>query len=224
VVVATGGQGGRGNARFATSRNKAPRRFEEGGPGEERWIRLSLKLIADVGLVGMPNSGKSTLISRVSRARPKIADYPFTTKVPTLGVVRVGDECDFVIADIPGLIENAHRGAGMGDRFLRHVERTRALLHLIDPSPNLSPPPQERFAIVMAELDSYAADLLQKPMIVVITKMDLPENLEAATRLRHFLEKKNMVVHEISALTGQGVRELLFTTARMIRATRQAHE
>ncbi len=219
VVVASGGRGGRGNARFATSRNRAPRRFEEGAPGEERRIKLSLKLIADVGLIGMPNSGKSTLISRVSRARPKIADYPFTTKVPALGVVRVGEECDFVIADIPGLIENAHRGAGMGDRFLRHVERTRVLLHLIDPSPQVSPGPEARFAIVMAELDSYGADLLMKPMIAVITKMDLPENQEPARGLRLFLEAQGMAVHEISALTGQGLKELLSATVRVLAVT-----
>lgn len=219
VVVARGGRGGRGNARFATSRNRAPRRFEEGEPGEERWIRLSLKVIADVGLVGMPNSGKSTLISRVSRARPKIADYPFTTKAPVLGVVRVGEEYDFVIADIPGLIENAHEGAGMGDRFLRHVERTRVLLHLIDPSPHLTPDPEERFGIVMAELDSYGADLLMKPMIAVITKMDLPENREPASKLRIFLEAKGMAVHEVSAITGQGLKELLFATARVLKTS-----
>jgi GTP-binding protein len=217
VVVAYGGRGGRGNARFATPRNRAPRRVEEGQPGQERRIRLQFKIIADVGLVGMPNSGKSTLISQVSRARPKIADYPFTTKVPALGVVRLDDETEFVMADIPGLIEGAHKGAGMGDRFLRHVERTRILLHLIDPSPNYEDSPKERFSIVMAELDSYGAGLLNKPMIAVITKMDLPENASPARNLRRQLERQGMLVHEISAITGSGVKELLLHTAKMLR-------
>jgi len=217
VLVAEGGRGGRGNARFASSRNPAPRRFEDGGDSQERWLQLQLKLIADVGLVGMPNSGKSTLISRVSRARPKIADYPFTTKVPGLGVVRVGAHFDFVMADIPGLIENAHKGAGMGDKFLRHIERTRAVLHLIDPSPHLTPGAEERFDIIMNELKSYAADLTDKPMIAVITKMDLPENRDPAKKLRLWLQKKGMLVHEISAVTGEGLQELLRTTVRVLK-------
>lgn len=223
ILLAKGGRGGRGNARFATSRNRAPRRFEEGGPGEERTIRLELKLIADVGLVGLPNSGKSTLISCVSRARPKIADYPFTTKVPALGVVQVGRGVHFVMADIPGLIENAHRGAGMGDRFLRHVERTRVLLHLIDPSPHLTPGPEERFSTIMRELDSYAANLLEKPMIGVITKMDLPENQAAAKELRLFLESEGLPgspVHAISAVTSMGVKALMRDTVRMLKGIR----
>jgi GTP-binding protein len=224
ALVAKGGRGGRGNARFASSRNRAPRRFDEGEDGEERVLRLTLKLIADVGLVGMPNSGKSTLISRVSRARPKIADYPFTTKVPALGVVRVSREFDFVMADIPGLIEGAHMGAGMGDTFLRHVERTRVLLHLIDPSPLLSPGPEERFDIIMAELDSYAPDLLEKPLIAVITKVDLPENLAAAKKLRPFLERKSLPVYEISSLTGEGLKELIGHTARLLKGTGKRNE
>ena len=224
VLVAEGGRGGRGNARFAGSRNPAPRRFEEGGDSRERWLQLQLKLIADVGLVGMPNSGKSTLISRVSRARPKIADYPFTTKVPALGVVRVGANFDFVMADIPGLIENAHKGAGMGDKFLRHIERTRVVLHLIDPSPHLTPGAEERFSIIMGELKSYAADLMDKPMIAVITKMDLPENRDPAKKLRLYLQKKGMLVHEISAVTGEGLQELLRTTARVLKGIRTPDE
>ncbi len=219
VLVARGGRGGRGNARFASSRNRAPRRFEGGGPSEERILRLELKLIADVGLVGLPNSGKSTLISRVSNARPKIADYPFTTKVPALGVVRIGDGDDFVMADIPGLIRDAHKGAGMGDQFLRHIERTRILLHLIDPSPQLTPAAQERFSIIMAELASYSKGLLQTPMIVVITKMDLPENEAAAGELRLALEKNGLPVHEISAVTGYGVKHLLRHAAQLLKQT-----
>lgn len=209
VVVAVGGRGGRGNARFASARNRAPRRFEEGDAGEERLIRLELKLIADVGLVGMPNSGKSTFISKVSKARPKIADYPFTTKVPALGVVRVGTEFDFVMADIPGLIEHASQGAGMGDRFLRHVERTRLLVHLVDPSPHLSPGPEDRFSIIMNELGSYSPEMLRKPMIAVITKMDLPENQGPAEELREALQARGQSVHQISAVTGFGVEGVL---------------
>jgi GTP-binding protein len=219
IVVARGGDGGRGNAQFATSRNRAPRRFEEGWPGQERTLLLELKLIADVGLVGLPNSGKSTLISCVSNARPKIADYPFTTKVPALGVVRVGS-VDFVMADIPGLIEGAHQGAGMGDRFLRHVERTRVLLHLIDPSPHLTPEASERFAIIVAELASYSEDLIRTPMVAVITKMDLPENRGPARRLKESLEQSGLSVHQISAITGEGVQDLLRHTARLVKQTR----
>ena len=220
VVVARGGRGGRGNARFATSRNRAPRRFEGGEPGEERLIRLELKLIADVGLVGMPNAGKSTMISSVSKARPKIADYPFTTKVPALGVVHLGERAAFVMADIPGLIENASEGAGMGDRFLRHVERTRLLLHLIDPSPHLSPEAPERFRIIMNELESYGPEMLEKPMIAVITKMDLPENQAPAEELCRAVEQWGIPVHKISAVTGLGVRPLLEHITRELKSLR----
>ncbi len=221
VVVAKGGRGGRGNARFATSRNRAPRRVDEGGPGEERTLRLELKLIADVGLVGLPNSGKSTLISCVSNARPKIADYPFTTKVPALGVVRTVDGFDFVMADIPGLIRDAHKGAGMGDHFLRHIERTRILLHLVDPSPQVDPGPEERFSMIMTELASYGKGLIQTPMIAVITKMDLPENEAAARELKPVLEKQGLLVHEISAVTGRGVKELLRHIAQLLKQIRR---
>jgi GTPase len=207
-VVAKGGDGGRGNARFATSRNQAPRRREDGWPGVERELRLELKLIADVGLVGLPNSGKSTLISNVSNARPKIADYPFTTKVPALGVVKVKGR-SFVMADIPGLIEGAHLGAGMGDRFLRHVERTKVLLHLIDPSPLVEPSPEARFEVIMNELASYAQDMTKRPMLAVITKMDITENEEPADDLKAVLEKKGLETFKISAITGAGVKELL---------------
>lgn len=222
VLVAVGGRGGRGNARFVSSRNRAPRQFEEGQPGVERWLRLELKLIADVGLVGLPNSGKSTLISRVSNARPKIADYPFTTTVPGLGIVRVGDAFDFVMADIPGLIEGAHQGAGMGDRFLRHIERTRLLLHLIDPSPHLDMEAEQRFDIIMNELASYCDDVVQKPLLVVITKIDLPENIEPANDLRAVLEKRGFRVHTISAVSGAGLKELLHAIAQLLKRGRSA--
>jgi len=216
IVAAMGGRGGRGNARFASARNRAPRRFETGWPGQERLVRLELKLIADVGLVGLPNSGKSTLISRVSNARPTIADYPFTTKVPGLGVVRTPDGMDFVMADIPGLIQDAHKGAGMGDRFLRHVERTRVLLHLIDPSPDVSPAAEERFDIIQNELASYSPELAETPMIVVITKMDIPENRGPARDLRISLEKRGLAVREISAVSGEGLKGLLRQTAQLL--------
>jgi len=219
VIVAKGGRGGQGNTRFATSRNQAPRRAQPGGPAEEKELRLELKLIADVGLVGLPNSGKSTLISRVSNARPKIADYPFTTKVPGLGVVRAPDGKDFVMADIPGLIEGAHEGAGMGDRFLRHIERTRILLHLIDPSPSVEPPAIERFGVIMTELGSYGCDLSSRPMIVVITKMDIPENKTASEELSKNIESQGLIVKLISAISGEGVRDLLFEVSKTLKAS-----
>lgn len=224
MVVAKGGRGGRGNAAFATSRNRAPRRFEEGRPGEERMLRLELKLIADVGLVGFPNSGKSTLISRVSNARPKIADYPFTTTAPGLGVVSLGNDVGFVMADIPGLIKNAHAGAGMGDRFLRHIERTRVLLHLIDPSPTLTPGPEERFNTILDELASYGKNLVQTPMIVVITKLDIPENRQPAASLKERMESRGFSVHAISAVTGEGLQDLLWASARLLKKSREDHE
>src|SRR5246127_508994 len=175
MVIARGGRGGRGNARFATSTHQAPRECEPGRPGEERVLRMELKLLADVGLVGYPNVGKSTLISRISAARPKIADYPFTTLEPNLGVVAVGEEPEvisFVVADIPGLIEGAHHGAGLGTQFLRHVERTRLLVHLIDVSDNGRPNPVKDFEVIMNELESFGAGLEKKPMIVVASKID----------------------------------------------------
>ncbi len=224
VCVVKGGRGGRGNARFATPRNRAPRYFQEGEPGEEKLLRLELKLIADVGLVGLPNSGKSTLISRVSNARPKVAAYPFTTIVPALGVVRITSEFDLIMADIPGLVEDAHQGAGMGMRFLRHIERTRILLHLIDPDPTLTPSAEERFDIIMSELASYSPHLVHRPMIAVITKMDLPENPQAAQQLRPLLEAKGLKVHEISANTGSGLKDLLRDAARLLKQMNNDHE
>src|SRR5204863_6191003 len=177
IVVARGGRGGRGNARFATSTHQAPREHEDGRPGEERVFRLELKLLADVGLVGFPNVGKSTLISRISAARPKIADYPFTTLQPNLGVVAVGDQRDevsFVVADIPGLIEGAHEGAGLGTQFLRHIERTRLLVHLVDVSDASGRPHVvQDFEVIMDELRSFGAGLENKPMILVASKADV---------------------------------------------------
>ena len=197
MVIARGGRGGRGNARFATSTHQAPRECEPGRPGEERVLRMELKLLADVGLVGYPNVGKSTLISRISAARPKIADYPFTTLEPNLGVVAVGEEPEvisFVVADIPGLIEGAHTGAGLGTQFLRHVERTRLLVHLIDVSDGSGrPDPAKDFEVIMNELVNFGAGLEQKPMIVVASKIDAV-NKDKLAKLKTILQEQETSV------------------------------
>src|SRR6266481_2637952 len=213
IVVAQGGRGGRGNARFATSTHQAPREHEDGRPGEDRVFRLELKLLADVGLVGYPNVGKSTLISRISAARPKIADYPFTTLQPNLGVAVVGQpphEKSFVVADIPGLIEGAHTGAGLGIQFLRHIERTRLLAHLIDVSDASGrPDPVKDFKVIMGELASFGAGLEKKPMVVVASKIDVA-NPEKLAKLRKHCKKIKLDLYEISAVTGEGVQKLKY--------------
>ena len=183
-LVARGGRGGKGNARFATSTHQAPTEHEPGKPGQERRLRLELKLLADVGLVGFPNAGKSTLISRISAARPKIADYPFTTLEPNLGVVKLDDFRSFVVADIPGLIEGAHLGHGLGTQFLRHIERTKLLVHLVDVSDASGRDPVEDFETVMRELASFNEDLAKKPMIVVASKMDAAQDHERVASLK----------------------------------------
>lgn len=208
VLVASGGRGGRGNAQFATPTNRAPRYHEEGKPGEERWLVLELKLIADVGLVGLPNAGKSTLISRISAARPKIADYPFTTLEPNLGVVDLGDYKTLVVADIPGLIEGAHTGAGLGDRFLRHVERTKLLLHLVDVS-GLSKDPIADYETVSHELEAYSREVAAKPKIVVATKLDALDDENRLKELERYCRARNLEFHSISAASGKGLKELL---------------
>jgi GTP-binding protein len=211
VLVARGGSGGRGNAQFATPTRRAPRFHQSGQPGQERTLRLELKLLADVGLIGLPNAGKSTLISRISAAKPKIADYPFTTLVPNLGVVQLSEDRNCVVADIPGLIEGAHRGAGLGHEFLRHIERTRLLLHLIDVSGTTADQdPIHSFHIVNEELRAYAPALLTKPQIVVATKMDAVQEPELPQRLRRFCEAQELECVEISAVTGRGIDQLLF--------------
>jgi GTPase len=207
-VIARGGCGGRGNARFATSTHQAPTEHEPGHPGEEFDLRLELKLLADAGLVGFPNAGKSTLISRISAARPKIADYPFTTLEPHLGVVRLDDSRGFVVADIPGLIEGAHEGHGLGTRFLRHIERTRVLVHMVDISEATGRDPVHDFDIVMAELASFSGALTEKPMIVVASKLDAAQDPARLAALQAMAREKGLDFYAISSVTGQGIEEL----------------
>ncbi len=210
VTIARGGRGGRGNQNFATPTQQAPTRTEPGFPGDELHLRLELKLLADVGLVGFPNAGKSTLISVISAAKPKIADYPFTTLEPNLGVVRLNEDepRTLVVADIPGLIEGAHAGAGLGIQFLRHVERTRLLLHLVDVSEASGRDPIEDFKIVLKELESFSPDLAAKPQLVVATKLDVLQERDRLTRLKRAASRRKMPLLEISAVTGKGVPEL----------------
>ena len=225
IVVAHGGRGGRGNARFATSTHQAPREHEEGRPGEERVFRLELKLLADVGLVGFPNVGKSTLISRISAARPKIADYPFTTLEPNLGVAVVGEqpnEKSFVVADIPGLIEGAHAGAGLGTQFLRHIERTRLLVHLVDVSDSSGRPDVvSDVEVIMGELKSFGAHLEDKPVIMVASKIDVAYKDKLA-KLKRYSKNKGLELYPISAVTGKGVEELKYAMAERVEALRAA--
>jgi len=208
-LAAKGGRGGFGNAHFATSTNRAPRYHQEGGKGEECDLQLELKLLADVGLVGFPNAGKSTFISTVSAARPKIADYPFTTVEPNLGVVDLGDFRTFVIADIPGLIEGAHTGAGLGDRFLRHIERTQLLLHLVDVSSMSGRETASDYLTVNHELEAYNAELATRPQFVVATKLDALDERERLESLKTQVEKDGKRFFAISSATGEGVRELV---------------
>jgi len=225
IVIAKGGRGGRGNQHFATSTHQAPREHELGRPGEERSYRLELKLLADAGLVGYPNAGKSTLISRISAALPKIADYPFTTLEPNLGVVTVGEypeEQSFVVADVPGLIEGAHLGSGLGTQFLRHIERTRLLVHLVDVSDASGrPDPVEDFKTINKELASFSDDgehpLTDKPMMVVATKIDAadPEKLK---KLKAHAGRRKLEFHAVSAVTGEGIDELKWALAKRLRA------
>jgi GTP-binding protein len=211
-VAARGGRGGRGNARFASSVNRAPTRHDPGEPGEQHTLRLELKLLADAGLVGLPNAGKSTLISRISAARPKIADYPFTTLEPHLGVVDRGDFRSFVVADIPGLIEGAHEGAGLGLRFLRHVERCTLLLHLVDATGAMDDP-VHAIETIDRELQSYRSDLGTKPQIIVITKADALQDDALVERVRRFADQRERRCLVISSVTGQGLDALIHTVA-----------
>jgi GTP-binding protein len=208
VIAAKGGRGGRGNARFATSIHQAPRKAEPGTPGVARDLRLELKLLADVGLVGFPNVGKSTLISSLSAARPRIADYPFTTLAPCLGVVGLDRERSFVMADIPGLIAGAHEGKGLGIRFLRHVERTRLLLHLIDVAEHSGRDPLEDYDVILNELKSFSPVVAAKPMLLVASRIDAVGEGDRLIRLREFCAERGLPLHEISSVTREGLEEL----------------
>jgi GTP-binding protein len=218
VVLCRGGDGGRGNAHYKTSTNRAPRRADKGWPGEERSVWLRLKLIADAGLVGLPNAGKSTFLAAVSAAKPKIADYPFTTLHPQLGVVRPDATTEFVLADIPGLIEGAHEGAGLGDRFLGHVERCAVLLHLVD---GTQPDPARAYATVRAELEGYGGGLSEKPEIVALNKTDAMTPQARATRLKALSRAAGKPALIVSGATGEGVREVLPALATTIAEARR---
>ena len=209
VLLALGGIGGRGNARFTSSTNRAPRRCEPGLEGETKQLQLHLKLLADVGLVGFPNAGKSTLISRISAARPKIADYPFTTLIPNLGVVSMSGNRSFVVADVPGLIEGAHAGKGLGDRFLKHLDRTKALVHLVDVSGAAARDPISDFETIQRELAAFSADLAAKPQIVAATKMDALGDPAAVDALEAHVKSHGLRFLRISAVTGDGLDSLL---------------
>lgn len=215
-LAAKGGKGGWGNQHFATPTNRAPKYHYTGRPGEEKELQLELKLIADVGLVGFPNAGKSTLISVISAAKPKIADYPFTTLEPNLGVVDLGDFRTFVVADIPGLIEGASEGAGLGDQFLRHVERTKLLLHLVDVSSLSERDPVEDYEIINRELENYNPDLAQRPQIVVATKLDALDEPERLEKLREKAEADGKPFFEISAVTNKGTKDLVFAVSHKL--------
>jgi GTP-binding protein len=209
LLVARGARGGRGNARFVSSTHQAPRRADLGRPGEERWIHLELKLLADVGVVGFPNAGKSTLVSRVSAATPRIADYPFTTLTPALGIVRVDEHSTFVIADLPGLIAGAALGKGLGHRFLRHTERTRLLLHLVDLDPTNGRDPVADWEAIQHELAAYSTRLAARPQIVAANKAELPGTEERRQALEAFCAARNLPFHAISAVTGLGLSALM---------------
>jgi GTP-binding protein len=234
VLIAQGGRGGRGNQNFAKPWHQAPREHEDGFPGEERHLRLELKLLADVGLVGFPNAGKSTLISVISAARPKIANYPFTTLEPNLGVVNAdggtgghGTELGrtFVVADLPGLIEGAHLGAGLGIRFLRHVERTRLIVHLIDTSDSNVDDPVHSFQVINGELEAFSPSLVEKPMLVVATKLDATTDRARLEALQDFCKKRNLEFHSISAVAGDGVKDLVRSIADALdKIPRPVHE
>jgi GTPase len=217
VVVARGGRGGHGNAHFKSSTNRAPRQVEKGHPGDERWITMELKVIADAGLVGLPNAGKSTLLSRISRAHPEIADYPFTTKYPNLGSVVAGDHT-FVVADIPGLIEGAHSGHGLGHEFLRHVERTSLLVHLVEAVPIDGSDPVDNYQTIRNELAQYSPALADRPELLVVTKLDMTGAVEACERIAHELCRD---VVAISAVTGQGIPALIHQIVELLAQTRQ---
>ena len=222
VLVAKGGRGGRGNARFTSSTNRAPRRTEPGEEGEDKQLRLQLKLIADVGLIGFPNAGKSTLISRISAAKPKIADYPFTTLVPNLGVVTLSDDRSFVVADVPGLIKGAHEGSGLGHQFLRHIERTKVLVHLVDVSGASGRDPIEDFETILEELRLFNPEVAAKPQIVAANKIDAVDDPARIKALERHVRKRKLPFMKISGVSGDGLDALLEAAWREIAAVRAA--
>jgi GTP-binding protein len=222
TIVAHGGRGGRGNMHFATPTRRAPREAQDGTPGEQRSLRLELRVLADAGLLGFPNVGKSTLIRAVSAARPRVADYPFTTLVPHLGVVRIDEETSFVLADVPGLIEGAHEGHGLGTRFLRHLSRTAVLVHLLDVSGLSGREPLADFDTLNRELALASPDLAAKPQIVVAGKADLAETRERLPAVRAALAARGVTLHVVSGATGEGTRELMHVVGRAVRAARAA--
>ncbi len=222
VLIARGGRGGMGNARFATSTNRAPRKTQPGEPGEERFLRLQLKLLADAGLVGFPNAGKSTLIARISAARPKIADYPFTTLTPNLGVVTLSDDRSFVVADVPGLIEGAHEGHGLGHQFLRHIERTKVLIHLVDVSGASGRDPVQDFETITEELRHFDTAVAAKPQLVAANKIDALDDPGRLTALERHVRRKKLPFFRISGVTGEGVDALLEAAWREIAGVKEA--
>lgn len=221
IVIAKGGRGGKGNAFFTTSTRQAPKFAQPGEKGEERWLHLELKLLADVGIIGFPNAGKSTLISHISAAKPKVADYPFTTLQPHLGVVRFGEHQDFVIADIPGLIEGAHMGKGLGIKFLKHIERTSLFVHLIDISPQTERDPIKDFETINKELKAFNPDMAKRPQIIVLNKIDVTEARESLTKLLKFFKAKDLTVFSISAATGEGLDKLVKYVGREVTRLRE---
>jgi len=216
LVIAKGGKGGRGNARFITPTNQAPKEAEPGTPGQEKTLKLELKLLADVGLLGFPNAGKSTLISTISAAKPKVADYPFTTLVPNLGVVSYGDGATFVVADIPGIIEGAHEGAGLGIQFLKHIERTKILVHLLDLSPITQRDPIEDYEKLNHELISFSEELSKRPQIVALNKIDITEAREELEGLEKYFNDLGIKTFPISSATGEGTKELIWEVVKQI--------
>ncbi|MGH8188650.1 MAG: Obg family GTPase CgtA, partial [Steroidobacteraceae bacterium] len=226
VLIAKGGRGGQGNARYATSTNRAPRKTQPGEPGEEKFLRLELKLLADVGLVGVPNAGKSTLIARISAARPKIADYPFTTLTPNLGVVSMSGDRSFVVADVPGLIEGAHLGQGLGHQFLRHIERTKVLIHLVDVSGASGRDPVQDFDTITEELRLFDPTVAAKPQLVAANKIDALDDPERLKALERHVKKRKLPFFKMSGVSGEGVPALLEAAWREIAAVREpvAHE
>lgn len=219
-LVSRGGRGGKGNAHFATSTHQTPRFAQPGEPGEEKNLKLELKLLADVGIIGFPNAGKSTLISHISAAKPRIADYPFTTLVPNLGIVKFEDFGGFVVADIPGLIEGAHEGKGLGVRFLKHIERTSIFIHVIDLSPVSGRDPKEDFEVVNRELRAFKAELAERPQVVALNKTDIPEAEEKVAELLKFFNGLGIKVFPISAATGKGLKELVNYVGREVSASK----